>query len=239
MAGVPRQQSTGRRRRRTRSGAQLTRESYVDAALNLIERRGATVLSARSLGAAVGADPTAMYRYFGGIDDVVCAVADRLIGLALDKWTPSARWEDSLADLARRLYDVYANQFPRAGEAIAARTTGLPNEIRGVEAVLDVLAEAGFDDATAARRFYSLADFLLGQAALDAAFDALPPETQLADLTVWQRSYAEADASAYPRIAAAVPHLATMMLDSSFESSLQLMLAGLAASPRCDEPGQH
>ncbi|CAN5672192.1 hypothetical protein BH10ACT9_BH10ACT9_05080 [soil metagenome] len=58
---------------------------YIDAAVNLIENRGVGVLSARTLARAVGADPSALYRYFDGVDDVLRAVADRMIGLAMDR----------------------------------------------------------------------------------------------------------------------------------------------------------
>ena len=80
MPESQRQQAAGRRRRRTRTGTELSRETYVDAAVNLIENRGASVLSARTLAAAVGADASALYRHFTGVDDVVRAVADRMIG---------------------------------------------------------------------------------------------------------------------------------------------------------------
>lgn len=96
MAEPRRQPAAGRRRRRTRAGTDLSREVYIDAAVNLIENRGAAVMSARTLAAAVGADASALYRYFGSVDDVLRAVADRMIGIALDNWsrssTGSTRW---------------------------------------------------------------------------------------------------------------------------------------------------
>lgn len=128
-----RQQAAGRRRRRTSTGTELSREAYADAAVNLIENRGASVLSARTLAAAVGADASALYRHFTGADDAVRAVADRMIGLGLDRWTPGSDWLESLAGLARVLFAVYAQDFPRAGLAVASRATGLPNELRAVE----------------------------------------------------------------------------------------------------------
>src|SRR3712207_5146573 len=103
MAEPRRQPVSGRRRRRTRAGTELSREMYIEAAVNLIENRGAAIMSARSLATAVGADPSALYRYFTGVDDVMRAVADRMIGMALDQWSAGADRLDSLAGRARQL----------------------------------------------------------------------------------------------------------------------------------------
>ncbi|ORA56568.1 hypothetical protein BST22_01120 [Mycolicibacterium chubuense] len=232
MAEPRRRLAAGRRRRRTLAGTDLSREAYIDAAVNLIEKRGAAGMSARTLAAAVGADASALYRYFGSVDDVLRAVADRMIGIALDSWSPSEHWIDSLAGLARALYRVYVNEFPQTSFAVATRTTGMDNEIRVVELTIGLLREGGFDDATAAHRFRSLGDFLLGQAMLEAAFLSLSPDIRSSDNAAWQELGDRVLQAEAPHAAAAAPHLQALMLRSSFESSLQLMLRGLDASPR-------
>jgi AcrR family transcriptional regulator len=232
MATPRRQPAAGRRRRPTRTGVELSRTVYIDAAVNLIEKRGAAVLSARTLATAVGADPSALYRYFTGVDEVLRALADRMIGIALDRWSPGEDWLASLAELARALYIVYAREFPRTGNALATRTTGLPNEIRAVDLTIGLLREGGFDDEGAARWFRSLSDFLLGQAMLEGAFGALPPEVQTADLAAWRDLPVRLPEEGTPHADAAAPHLRTLMLQSSFEDSLALILRGVAATPR-------
>lgn len=232
MADPRRQPAAGRRQRRTRAGTQLSREAYVDAAVNLLENRGAAIMSARTLAAAVGADASALYRYFTGIDDVMRAVADRMIGMALDHWSPSADWTDSLADLARALYRVYVCDFPQTGLAVAARTTGLANEIRVVDVTIGLLREGGFDAESAAHWFRSLSDFLLGQAMLENAFVSLPEQVQQVDDASWQDLGTRLPGEQTPHAEAAAPHLRSRLLESSFEATLGLILAGLAASPR-------
>lgn len=217
-----RQPAAGRRRRPTQAGAVLSRDIYIDAAVNLIENRGAGVLSARTLGRAVGADPTALYRYFGGIDDVLRAVADRMIGMALDRWTPDDHWLTSLATLARALHSVYVHEFPQTGSAVASRTTGLDNETRAVEITLGLLRDGGFDDQSAAVWFRSLTDFLLGQAMLESAYGTLPSEVQAVDSDRW-REFPTGTSPLHP-----------VMVESSFEASMTLILRGLAVSPRDD-----
>lgn len=230
MPESPRQQAAGRRRRRTRTGTELSREAYVDAAVNLIENRGADVLSARTLAAAVGADASALYRHFSGVDDVVRAVADRMIGIGLDRWTPGTDWLESLAGLARVLFAVYAQDFPRAGLAVASRATGLPNEIRAVELTLGLLRDGGFDDESAAKWFGAIADFVLGQAMLQSATVTLPEKIQDADKASWQTLSTRLPHDEHPHTQAAAPHLGQYMVQPSFELVLELMLKGLAGS---------
>ena len=230
MSEARRQQAAGRRRRRTKTGTELSREAYVDAAVNLIENRGASVLSARTLAAAVGADASALYRHFTGVDDVVRAVADRMIGLGLDRWTPGTDWLESLARLGQVLFTVYAQDFPRAGLAVASRATGLPNEIRAVELTLGLLRDGGFDDESAAKWFGTIADVVLGQAMLQSATVTLPAEIQNADKAAWQTLSARLPDYEHPHTQAAAPHLGEYMVQPSFELVLELMLKGLAAS---------
>lgn len=233
MTTPRRQPATGQRRRRTRTGADLSMDAYLDAAVNLIEKRGASFLSARTLGAAVGADATALYRYFSGIDEVLRAVADRMIGIVLDRWTPDPDWIVALTELARELYHVYAVEFPRSGLSLAPRTTGLPNEIRAVEVTIGLLRDGGFDEETAAHMFRLMSDFLLGHAMLEGAFIALPEEVQAGDNAFWEDLPERVSGSGgAPHVQAAAPHLRETMVQSSFEASLQLVMRGVAATPR-------
>jgi AcrR family transcriptional regulator len=71
------------RNTRTKSGAVLSADLIADTAMSLVSEHGAAELSVRRLGAALGCDPTAVYRYFASMDALMLAVADRLIGQAL------------------------------------------------------------------------------------------------------------------------------------------------------------
>ena len=232
-AGGARSRTTGARRRRTGTGVVLSEEAIVDAALHLIELRGAEHLSARTLGAARGADPTALYRYFDGMDDLQLAVADRLIGIALDRWGPAEDdWIESLRRLGWAFYRVYVLDYPHSGRNAAARVTRRPNEIRVVETVLGILRTAGFDDATAVERFQVLVDFILAFAALDSTFATMSPQARDADVKSWTSAYAALSPETHPNIAATAELLASRMADDSFEPALEMLLAGLKTLPR-------
>lgn len=57
----------------------LSAEAVVDAAIEIIEARGPSELTMRSLAAAVGAAPTAVYWHVGDKDAVLDAVAERVV----------------------------------------------------------------------------------------------------------------------------------------------------------------
>lgn len=215
----------GRRKRRTAGGVQLSTELIIDAATNLLERRGAEALSARKLGAALGADPTAIYRYFPGMDDIVLAVADRLIGHAMGDFVPGEDWKAALRDLAGRVHAVYV-AHPRVAQVAFCRVTRQPNEMAFVETVLGILLGAGFSTDEAVHRYRALADTMLSFAGQDASAEILPPQVLAGDDLAWQSGYRHLTADTYPHITQTQQLLAKHMTTSSFATALEFLLAG-------------
>ncbi|MEU9807659.1 MULTISPECIES: TetR/AcrR family transcriptional regulator [Mycobacteriaceae] len=220
----------GLRRRSTAGGYQLTAERIIDAATNLLERRGPEGLSARKLGMALGADPTAIYRYFTGMDDIVLAVADRLLGRAIAGFVPDSDWRLALRDLACRVHRVYV-AHPHVAQVAFCRVTRRPNELAFVETVLRILREAGFTTDEAVLRYRALADTMLSFAGQDAGAEVLPAEVLEGDDSAWRAAYSEVSSDTHPYIKEARGLLAEQMPISSFVTALDFLLAGFG-NPR-------
>ncbi|GAB7188221.1 TetR/AcrR family transcriptional regulator [Kitasatospora sp. Ki12] len=220
-----------RRRRPTKRGVVLTAELIVDTALRLIGQHGADALTVRRLGAALGADPSAVYRYFHSTDDLLLAVADELIGRAQHAWQPTGDWRADLRAIGLRIHAAY-QAHPQAALLAAHRTTGRTHEAAAVEAILGVLRTAGFPDLEAVRVYHAFVDQSLGFAALDAAALALPAPAAAADRQVWQASYARLDAATHPHIAATADLLTTDMRRSGYPYALDLLLDAAEARLR-------
>lgn len=206
----------------------LSEELIVEAALRVLQYHGAAGLTVRRLGVALGADPTALYRYFRGIEDVVLAITDELLRRVVDGWELTGLWREDMRELGLRIHRVYLDH-PQAGVLAASRVTGGPHEISIIETVLGSLRAAGFPEREAVEVYHAFIDQMLGFAALDAAFEALPAEHKKRDDDTWGDTYARLPAETHPNIAATSRFLDESMRRSGCESALELLLDGIAA----------
>ncbi|MFE5094834.1 TetR/AcrR family transcriptional regulator [Streptomyces sp. NPDC056638] len=216
------------RRRPTKHGAVLSERLIVETALRLVAQHGAEALSVRRLGAALGADPSALYRYFRNTDALLLALADELIGRAQEGWAVTGDWRADLRAIGLRIHASYRSN-PQAALLASHRTTGRPHETRAVEAILGILRSGGFPDALAVRIYHAFVDQALAFAAQDAAALALPRAAQDADADVWHAVYGRLSADTHPNIAATFPLLAADMCDSGYPFALELMLGAVTA----------
>ncbi|MEV6103911.1 helix-turn-helix domain-containing protein [Streptomyces sp. NPDC051940] len=219
----------GRRQRRrpTKQGAVLSQELIVETALRLVAQHGAEALSVRRLGAALGADPSALYRYFHNTDDLLLALADELIGRAQEGFTATGDWRADLREIGHRVHRQHQSN-PQAALLAAHRTTGRTHETLAVESILGILRGTGLPDPLAVRMYHAFIDQALAFAAQDAAAAALPPPAQEADLQVWHAVYGHLPADTHPHIAATFPLLAADMRGSGYPFALELLLDAIA-----------
>lgn len=209
----------------------LSERLIVETALRMLREHGSAGLSARRLGLALDADPSTLYRYFRGMDDLTLAIGDALIGQALEGWRPTGKWRSDLRGLGLRIHAVYVGH-PQAALLTANRVTGRAHELAADEAILDVLRTAGFPLPDTVRIYQAFIDQTLAFAALDAASLALPRESRSADEDMWRSTYARLPRATHPRIAEAAPLLVARMVDSAYPTALEMLLDSAAAQWR-------
>ncbi|MFF8092935.1 TetR/AcrR family transcriptional regulator [Streptomyces sp. NPDC016675] len=217
-----------RRRRPTRQGAVLSESLIVETALRVLREHGTGGLTARRLGAALGADPSTVYRYFGGMDDLARAIGNELMGRALDGWAADGDWRGDLRSLGLALHSSYL-AHPQAAVLTASRVSGRAREIAVDEAILGLLRGAGLADRAAVRFYHAFIDLTLAFAALDAGSLALPEEARKADENMWGSLYARLPAATHPNIAATAGRLAARMPHSAYPVVLDTLLNAIAA----------
>ncbi|GAB3684467.1 TetR/AcrR family transcriptional regulator [Actinocorallia lasiicapitis] len=227
-----------RRRRPTRQGQVLTHEVIVETALRMLREHGAAGLTIIRLGVALGADPSTIYRYFRGMDELALAIADELWGRALHGWRPTGDWRADLRSLGLRVHAAYL-AHPQAAVLTASRVSGRPHEVAMDETILGVLRGAGLPDAEAVRLFHTFIDQALAFAVLDAASLALPAAARASDQEVWRATYARLPAETHPNIAATAPHLIARMNDSAYPAALDAFLFAAAQVPRKNAAGKN
>ena len=208
--------------------ATLSRERIVEAAVALAGREGAEALTVRSLGAALGCDPSALYRHFGDMGELHRAVGDHFLG-GVDVMPRSREgWRSAVRRLCIELRQVQLRQ-PRLAAFVRSAPTRLGNEVAFTEALLRELRRGGFRPATAARAYQALIELTVGSAAIDATLAAQDDLSRAATYQRWRDDYAALPAEQHPSIAAAAPHLYTGTADERFEEALDLLLDGLTA----------
>lgn len=227
--------TTGRRLPR----GSLTPDMIITESLRLLDAEGLDGFSMPKLGRALGADPTAVYRHFDSKDDLVLAIADRLLAEAEALAEISDCWVDAIAAIARNLRTTYL-AHPAAAALSFYRTTQGAAEIEAIDRLLGNVLRAGFEGHEAALVYRVIADFALAWAGGEASFRALDAEQQQADLSAWAGRYRAVDREEHPHIWSVRDELSGVRDDDIFETVLSYFLTGLQSkAPRPCGCGRH
>jgi len=209
-------------------GTVLSEGLIVQTALRMLREHGSAGLTARRLGAALGADPSTLYRYFAGLDGLTRAIGEELVGRALDGWTATGNWRADLRSLGLAIHASYL-AHPQAALLTASRVTGRPREIAVDETILGILRDAGFGDADAVGVYHAFIDLALAFAALDAGALAIKEEVREVDEEMWSSTYAQLPAETHPHIAATARFLPGRMNASAYPVVLDTLLNSATA----------
>ena len=208
--------------------ATLSRERIVEAAVQLVTRDGAEHLTVRSLGDALGCDPSALYRHFRNVGDLHRAVGDHFLSDVDIVPHPREGWRAAVRRLCVGLRAAQLRQ-PRLAALVHAAPTRLGNELAFTEALLRELRRGGFRAPAAVKAYHSLIELTVGSAAIDAAMAGLAPDDRSAEYRRWREDYAALDAQQFPTVRGVATHLYRGTADDRFEDALDLMLTGLVA----------
>src|SRR6202012_3770970 len=90
--------TSSKRTRADRAG--LSREQVLDAALDLVDRDGASALSMRRLGAELGVEAMTLYHYLPSKDALLDGIVERVMGQAETRLADGP-WDRALTAYAR------------------------------------------------------------------------------------------------------------------------------------------
>ncbi|MEU7156486.1 TetR/AcrR family transcriptional regulator [Streptomyces chrestomyceticus] len=205
--------------------ARLDRTRTLRTALDLLDQSGLDALTMRRLADAMGVQAGALYRYFATKQDLLTAMAERMMeGVAEAAATDGGDWSERLTALARAEREALLAH--RDGARVFAGTHATGASVLGfADAFVGVLREAGFADDAAARALYTVVNYTVGhtleeQAALQAQDGAPEDASVLRDAVT---------AGTYPHLSATLPTLASTDFTGLFEFGLDLLIEGLRA----------
>jgi AcrR family transcriptional regulator len=156
----------------------LDQQRIVHAAIEFIDQRGLHALTMRRLGAFLGVEAMAIYRYVPSREDLLDGVVDAVLD-ALHR-DPEVHlhaehgWQDYLQRLAHGIRRI-ALDHPAVFPLVATRPPAAPwirpplRSLRWLESFFTVLEGAGFSDDAAVRAYRAYTTFLLGHLLLEVS----------------------------------------------------------------------
>ena len=125
-------------------------------------------MTIRRLAAELDVSPMALYRHVENKDDLLIEVVDRLLA---PRWRPRAsraNWRVWTGEAAERLR-IFLIGEPAALYVYLRHPVVSPTSVARMDAMLEVLLSAGFDDQAAQRAYAAVHTYTLGFAALEAS----------------------------------------------------------------------
>ena len=237
----------GTRRRRPAAGPEraltptgrrpLDRSLILREAVRFIDAYGRDRLTMRGLGAQLGVEAMALYRYVPGrdqlLDGVVETVLDDLYLTTLRLDRPGT-WQEFLQQMAHAVRAI-AIEHPRIFPLVTSRPPAAPwlrpplRSLRLVEAFLQGLRHYGISGRDSVLVYRSFCTFLLGHLLLESTRHALEPRGRLgSDLA----PVGADDLAGYPRLAELAADLSLDSFDDEFQASLLELIDRMAVRPR-------
>nr|BFD87395.1 TetR/AcrR family transcriptional regulator [Streptomyces sp. Xyl84] len=209
--------------------ARLDQARTVQTALDLLNESGLDALTMRRLADAMGVQAGALYRYFATKQDLLTAMAERMVVGVADAAGPTSDgdWSQRAARLARALRTALLAHRDGARVFTGTHSTG-PNTLGFADSLVGVLREAGFGDGEAARALYAVANFTVGHT-LEEQAALRPGDGGPTDAGALHEAVG---AGTYPHLAATLPVLTSTDFTAHFEFGLRLLLDGLRAVRR-------
>jgi AcrR family transcriptional regulator len=211
------------------SRATLTRDTIVDTTIRIIAEQGTEGFTMRSLGQALGTDPTAVYRHFRDKAELLRAVSERLLGTVTVDLPAEAGWRPVTVEVCRRLRSALLNQ-PQLATALQFGPPLQPTEFAITETLLRQFRLAGLEQGAAALAYHSVIELTVGSAAIDAALHSLSNGERSQQYFRWRSVYATLDPAEYPETVGASAHMYRGTADERFVHALEALLDGIVPS---------
>lgn len=214
----------------------LSRQMILDEAIAAIDQHGLNALTMRSLGARLGVEAMALYRYVNGREDLLEGVVETLveqIEVDLSEAGVSVNgWQAFLQHMAHSVRGV-AIAHPAIFPLIATRHPAAPwlrpplRSLRIVDEFLTALIARGFSDHHAVHTYRVFTSFLLGHLLLEtSAMGATtsPDQEPLDEGGAPVLSPDTEQIADYPTLTRTADMLAEDHTQDEFETSLEALL---------------
>lgn len=206
----------------------LSSTVIVDAAIALVDEGGDDALTFRSLGDELKVSPTSVYRHFRDKDELLLAMADRLLDEAFVAVDESEDWRTTLRSIAYAMHGAYVGHA-RIAVLVSARTAVGTSELRVAELILRTLKVAGIPPEERALYYRAFEDTVLAWACFDATYASINPEARSRDEVAWMTRFGGASARDFPSVAETRPHEVQVNDHQIFVTAIDLVVDAIGA----------
>lgn len=203
----------------------------VEEVLELAERiatvEGTQALTLRRIGAELGLHHTALYRAFRGKDELLEAVANRILSRRAPL-VEGSDWREVFRARAEYALDRY-RVHPELAEVIAVQSAATPTLLDMAEGRLEALVEIGLDPHEAARLSQVVEYFVVGFGLYAATLREAERTGATPDAESERRALAALPPQRYPRLVAVAPTL-PMDPDEIFRMGIDVFLDSIESA---------
>jgi AcrR family transcriptional regulator len=201
---------------------QLSRETIIRTAVELIERDGEQAISMRRIAAELRYGVMSLYNHVPSKEALLDAVAEYVMTGFDFSPDPTLGWPDQARALVRS-FRALARRYPRCLNVVITRQLNTTAGLQPLEAALATARSAGFDGETSVRIMRTFVAYALGGLLNEARLNTYQPDTA---------EQAHVDAQRFPNIAELGWSLTHAEPDKDFEFGLELLISAVSALPR-------
>ena len=201
--------------------------------VDLLETGGVDAVTTRTVGEALQVHPTALYRHFRDMDDLIREAADHILEGVADG-VAMGDHADHL-EIVRRLclrLRAALMSHPGAASGVASGPSRKLHERVLTERMLDLLVRTGLSDEDVVLAYHALVEYTVGSSVIDAPGPATEPDEESRH-RAWRADYLTAPPEEFP----VTVRLASLMYptqDAQFQYGLGLLVDGLRAKSGSD-----
>ena len=200
----------------------LSRVRIVDAAVELIDAQGLNAATMPALAKRLGVGTMSLYRHVDDKNDLMNAVAERLLSdVQVPDGEPSD-WEDRVVGYLRCLREV-AIAHPALAHILAERGLTVGPVFDQLELVHTILRSAGFSNTDAVRAFYTMFVYVLGFVIWE--LPRVHEQSEDVYIDSWNAAIDRLDADSYPTMHALREALTSAASAVQFEYGLDQLVA--------------
>jgi AcrR family transcriptional regulator len=202
----------------------LSRARVIDGALALVDTDGLDAVTMPRLAKHLGVGTMSLYRHVDDKNDLINAVAERVLG---DVQVPDGNdddWEGRVVGYLRALRGA-ALAHPAIARILAERGLTVGPVFEQLEQAHSILRRAGFSDEGAVRAFYTLFTYVFGFVIWELPRVHEQPARSYVDS--WNTAIDQLDINAFPTMHALREELTTAASTEQFEYGLDCLVRSL------------